>query len=69
MTKTGTAKTPSATATSAPSFPDRRTKCSRSDLEIAIDGDEAVVHATTHIGSEISPAGDRWELVVSTAAG
>ncbi|MDI9548373.1 MAG: nuclear transport factor 2 family protein [Chloroflexota bacterium] len=44
-------------------FPGSPDQVQPSDLEIAIDGDEAVVHATTHIGSEISPAGDRWELV------
>ncbi|MCC6168483.1 MAG: hypothetical protein IT329_14765 [Caldilineaceae bacterium] len=33
------------------------------DLEISLAGDRAAVRATTQIGSEVSPAGDRWELV------
>lgn len=33
------------------------------DLEINLAGDRATVRATTQIGSEVSPAGDRWELV------
>lgn len=33
------------------------------DLEIAVHGDEAVVTATTHIGQEVSPRGERWTFV------
>ena len=32
------------------------------DLTLAVVEDRAVVTATTRIGDEISPAGDRWEL-------
>ncbi len=43
-------------------FPGAPDQVQPSDLDIAVNGDEAVVQATTHIGSEVSPAGDRWEL-------
>jgi hypothetical protein len=33
------------------------------DLQIARDGGRATVVATTQIGAEVSPAGDRWTLV------
>lgn len=33
------------------------------DLQITREGDRATVRATTHIGSEVSPSGDRWVLV------
>ena len=34
-----------------------------SDLDVAIQGDRAEVTATTRIGDEVSPAGDRWTFV------
>ncbi len=37
------------------------------DLHIEISGDRAVVTSTTQIGAEISPAGDRWTLVRTSA--
>jgi len=43
-------------------FPGAPEQVQPSDLDIAVDGDQATVIATTHIGSEVSPAGDRWEL-------
>ena len=43
-------------------FPGAPDQAQPSDLDIALNGDQATVVATTHIGSEISPAGDRWEL-------
>ena len=43
-------------------FPGAPTAAAPADMEIAIDGDSAVVTSTTHIGSEISTAGDRWQL-------
>lgn len=33
------------------------------DLEIHTSGSSATVQGTTHIGDEMSPAGDRWRLV------
>jgi hypothetical protein len=33
------------------------------DLVLNITGEKAVVTGTTRIGDEISPAGDRWQLV------
>ena len=44
-------------------FPGAPTAANPKDLIIAIDDATAVVTATTNIGSELSPAGDRWELV------
>lgn len=44
-------------------FPGAPAMAQPTDLEITIDGTRAVVKATTQIGSEVSPAGDRWELV------
>lgn len=46
-------------------FPGAPAQVRPSDLIIAINADHAVVTATTHIGNEISPAGDRWTLVRS----
>ena len=43
-------------------FPGAPSEVRPADLEIAIDGEAAVVYATTNIGSETAPAGDRWEL-------
>ena len=44
-------------------FPGAPKEASPADLKIARDGDHATVIATTHIGSEVSPAGDRWALL------
>jgi hypothetical protein len=44
-------------------FPGAASSANPADLEITLDGDRASVRATTQIGDEISPAGDRWELV------
>ncbi len=44
-------------------FPGAPTSATPKDLTITISGNTAVVTATTNIGSELSPAGDRWELV------
>ena len=43
-------------------FPGAPAAVQPADLDIAIDGSTAVVTATTQIGSEISPGGDRWQL-------
>ena len=43
-------------------FPGAPAQASPADLKITRDGDQATVIATTHIGSEVSPAGDRWTL-------
>ncbi|MCX6045770.1 MAG: nuclear transport factor 2 family protein [Chloroflexi bacterium] len=44
-------------------FPGAPSAATPADLTIQTMDDRAVVTATTQIGSEISPAGDRWELV------
>jgi hypothetical protein len=44
-------------------FPGAAQQATPADLQITIDGDQATVIATTHIGDEVSPAGDRWTLV------
>lgn len=44
-------------------FPGAPSTVQPSDLKIAIEGDLATVTATTHIGDEVSPAGDRWQLI------
>lgn len=44
-------------------FPGAPSTAQPSDLEIVIEGDLATVTATTHIGEEVSPAGDRWQLI------
>mgnify|MGYP000960519090 FL=1 len=45
-------------------FPGAPSQATPADLEIAFTGgDRAVVTATTHIGGEVAPAGDRWTLV------
>lgn len=33
------------------------------DLQIDLQGDSATIIATTRIGSEVAPGGDRWEVV------
>jgi hypothetical protein len=43
-------------------FPGAPKEASPADLKITRDGEHATVVATTHIGSEVSPAGDRWTL-------
>ena len=43
-------------------FPGAPKTATPADLKIALDGDHAVVIATTHIGGELAPAGDRWTL-------
>ena len=44
-------------------FPGAPDAVTPADLDIALDGERAVVRATTQIGGEIAPSGDRWELV------
>lgn len=44
-------------------FPGAPASATPKDLTITITGTTAVVTATTSIGTELSPAGDRWELV------
>lgn len=44
-------------------FPGAPKQVSPTQLQMTIATDRAVVTATTQIGSEISPAGDRWVLV------
>ncbi|NPA91036.1 MAG: hypothetical protein GXO55_06270 [Chloroflexi bacterium] len=44
-------------------FPGNPQYVAHTDLVITIQGDHAVVTSTTHIGGEVSQAGDRWELV------
>ena len=44
-------------------FPGAPSAVQPTDLDIVIEGNSAVVTATTQIGSEISPAGDRWRLL------
>jgi len=44
-------------------FPGAPTSATPADLVITLNGAQAIVSATTQIGSELSPAGDRWELI------
>ncbi|MCB9138482.1 MAG: hypothetical protein H6642_09060 [Caldilineaceae bacterium] len=44
-------------------FPGAPTSIQPADLEISLNGEQATVRATTQIGGEIAPAGDRWTLV------
>lgn len=44
-------------------FPGAAAEAGPSDLQVQITGDRAVVTATTRIGTEIAPGGDRWTLV------
>lgn len=44
-------------------FPGAPQQAAPADLAITRTGDRAVVTATTQIGAEVSPAGDRWTLV------
>lgn len=43
-------------------FPGAPASVQPADLDIQLDGDHATVTATTQIGAEVSPAGDRWQL-------
>jgi hypothetical protein len=44
-------------------FPGAPSQVSPKDLQIQLETERAVVTATTQIGDEVSPAGDRWVLV------
>jgi hypothetical protein len=44
-------------------FPGAAQQSAPADLQIQRAGEQAVVVATTQIGAEVSPAGDRWTLV------
>lgn len=44
-------------------FPGNPQLVAHPDMVITIRGDRAVVTSTTRIGTEVSPGGDRWELV------
>ena len=44
-------------------FPGAPTEITPSDLQVQIDGEAATVIASTHIGNEVSKAGDRWQLI------
>ena len=44
-------------------FPGAPTQADPKDLQIQITDDQATITATTQIGDEVSPAGDRWVLV------
>ena len=43
-------------------FPGAPSAAAPTDMEIVITGESAVVTSTTHIGDEVSTAGDRWHL-------
>lgn len=44
-------------------FPGAPASAAPADLTITVEGDHATVRATTQIGGEVSPGGDRWTLV------
>jgi hypothetical protein len=44
-------------------FPGAPAQATPADLAITFAGDTAVITATTRIGGEVSPAGDRWTVV------
>lgn len=44
-------------------FPGAPASATPADLTITLEGDRATVRATTQIGGEVSPGGDRWKLV------
>ena len=44
-------------------FPGNPDSAGPANLEITLEDDRATIVATTRIGSEVSPAGDRWTLV------
>ncbi|MGQ9627779.1 MAG: YybH family protein [Anaerolineae bacterium] len=41
-------------------FPSAPDEASAPEAEITIEGDKATAISTTHIGTEVSPSGDRW---------
>lgn len=47
-------------------FPGAPAQASPKDLQIQLIDNRAIVTATTQIGTEVSPAGDRWELIKRT---
>lgn len=44
-------------------FPGAPAAAAPPELDIQLEGNRAEVTATTHIGNEVAPAGDRWMLV------
>jgi hypothetical protein len=44
-------------------FPGAPAAVEHTDAEITVESDRAIVVAATAIGAEVSPAGDRWELI------
>lgn len=44
-------------------FPGAPTQADPKDLQIQITDEQAIITATTQIGNEVSPAGDRWVLI------
>ena len=48
-------------------FPGAPAQASPGQMAVEVDGDMATVTATTQIGDELSPGGDRWELVRTPA--
>ncbi len=44
-------------------FPGNPSAAQPADLTITLDGDRATVTGTTRIGSEVSPNGDRWQII------
>jgi hypothetical protein len=44
-------------------FPGAPALVDHGDQTITINGDQAQVESTTTIGSEVAPAGDRWEMI------
>ncbi|MGQ9586577.1 MAG: YybH family protein [Anaerolineae bacterium] len=44
-------------------FPGGAMEAGPEDLRVEMEGDRATAWATTHIGEEVSPEGDRWTFV------
>ena len=44
-------------------FPGAPASATPANLTITLDNNQATVRATTQIGGEVSPGGDRWTLV------
>ncbi len=44
-------------------FPSAPLELTPADVQLTIHGDTAVAIATTHIGREVAPGGDRWTFV------
>lgn len=44
-------------------FPSAPDTAQTSEMDVQIDGERAIVTATTQIGEELSVAGDRWQVV------